>query len=149
MTAERAKKTEPAKKHERHWSVPKTLFGRARTSTVVLCVAFVVTAMLYSYLNPEESGAADSRPAAPVPSETQSPSPAREQPSTSSSKPTTTGATSTSATPTSAPQESVTSTPPPIAVLPPWLPVPSGVELPPGVVTATPETPTTPPTPTP
>ncbi|WP_077041090.1 hypothetical protein [Rhodococcus sp. MTM3W5.2] len=146
MTAERAKKTEPADKHERRWSVPKTL-GRARTSTVALSVAFVATAMLHGYLNPEPPIDEVTGPTAPVLSETPSPATKRSEPSTTTPPPSSSSATS--ATPTSAPQEAVTTTPPPAVVLPPWLPVPSGVELPQGVVTATPETSTTPPTPTP
>ncbi|MBP1157874.1 hypothetical protein [Rhodococcus sp. PvR099] len=146
MTAERAKKTEPANKQERRWSVPKTL-GRARTSTVALSVAFVATAMLHGYLNPEPPKDDVIGPTAPVLSDTQSPTPQRSEPSTTtpppSSSSTTTGAPSTTS------QQPVTTTPPPVVVLPPWLSVPSGVELPEGVVTATPETSTTPPTPTP
>ncbi|MGW6377107.1 hypothetical protein ACWFRB_13705 [Rhodococcus sp. NPDC055112] len=147
MTAERAKKTESANKHERRWSVPKTLFGRARTSTVALSVAFVATAMLHGYLNPEPTDTEKSGPAVPVPSENQSPPSKRSEPSTSTPPPS--SSTTTSATPTTTAQEPVTTTPQPAVVLPPWLPVPSGVELPEGVVTATQETPTTPPTPTP
>ncbi|SEK19946.1 hypothetical protein [Rhodococcus maanshanensis] len=147
MTAERAKKTESADKHERRWSVPKNLFGRARTSTVALSVGFVATAMLYGYLNPEPSKDDMTGPTAPVLSETPSPAPARQEPSTSTSTPP--PSSTTSATPTTTAQQPVTTTPSPAVVLPPWLSVPSGVELPPGVVTATPETPTTPPTPTP
>jgi hypothetical protein len=145
MTAERAKKTEPADKHERRWSVPKTL-GRARTSTVALSVAFVATAMLHGYVNPEQPKDDEYGPVAPAPSEIQSPTPKRSEPSTATPPP---SSSTTSATPTSAPQEAVTTTPAPAVVLPPWLPVPSGVELPQGVVTATPESSTTPPTPSP
>ncbi|WP_051636994.1 hypothetical protein [Rhodococcus sp. UNC363MFTsu5.1] len=148
MTAERAKKTESADKHERRWSVPKNLFGRARTSTVALSVGFVATAMLYGYLNPEPPKADEFGPVATVPSAPKSPAPARQEPSTSTPPPSST-TTTTGATPTTTAQQPVTTTPAPAVVLPPWLPVPSGVELPSGVVTATPETPTTPPTPTP
>ncbi|TJZ81393.1 hypothetical protein FCG67_01800 [Rhodococcus oryzae] len=146
MTAERAKKTEPADKHERRWSVPKTL-GRARTSTVALSVAFVATAMLHGYLNPDPPKTDEYGPVAPAPSEIRSPTPKRSEPSTSTQPPS--SSTTTSATPSATSQQPVTTTPPPAVVLPPWLPVPSGVELPEGVVTATPETSTTPPTPTP
>lgn len=141
MTAEH-EQAEPANKHERKWALPKKLFGRARTSTVILGVAFVATLMLYGHFNPDPPDATDPGPV--VPAQTSEAPKSSAQATTS--KP---AASTTSAVPSTPAEETVTSTPSPAIVLPPWLTVPSGMELPPGVVTATSAAPPTPPAPTP
>ncbi|MFD4266278.1 hypothetical protein [Rhodococcus sp. NPDC058481] len=141
MTNEHEEHETPGK-HERRWVLPEKLFGRARTSTVILGVAFLATLLLYGYLNQDPENT-ETGQVAPVPTTPRSPEytePTTSTPPTTSAVPSTTAeATTTTPSPTT----------PPAIVLPPWVSVPSGMELPPGVVTATPEAPTSAPTPTP
>jgi hypothetical protein len=125
------------------WAWPDHI-GRLRTSTVVLVVAFLGTALLRSYFMAlEENTTTREETAVPVPVETTS-----QQIKPTTTVPTTTPPTST-AEPGSATETTQTPTSSPLIVLPPGL-VPSGVELPPGVAvetTTTPAAPTaTPPT---
>lgn len=133
----------PAKPH-RTWKWPRRL-GRFRTSTVILVVAFVGTALLRGYfMNPEQN---EEKQTGVNPVETsQTPQPRSEAttPPTSSAPATTTPAPSSSTTDPGAAGTTATPTTSPLIVLPPGL-VPSGVELPPGVAVET----TTEATPTP
>ncbi|MFD1813329.1 hypothetical protein [Rhodococcus gannanensis] len=124
-------------KPRRKWTWPDHI-GRLRTSTVVLIVAFLGTALLRSYLMAAEPEPSQPDAAVLVPMETtQYQPPTTTLPPTTTTPPpsTTTGqegsATGTSDTPTTSP----------LIVLPPGL-VPSGVELPPGVAVETTTAPT-------
>lgn len=127
------------------WSWPHHI-GRLRTSTVVLVVAFLGTALLRGYFVEPETGVQQTGGTAP--SET-TPEPRQQAPSSSRTSTTTTPPPSSTTEPESASETTQTPTASPLIVLPPGL-VPSGVELPPGVAvetTTTPAAPTaTPPT---
>lgn len=41
----------------RNWRIPTRIYGRVRTSTVLLGICFVLTAMLYGQVRPEPEGA--------------------------------------------------------------------------------------------
>ncbi|MFF0816444.1 hypothetical protein ACFYVR_15035 [Rhodococcus sp. NPDC003318] len=120
----------------RAWHWPRHL-GRLRTSTVVLVVAFVATALLRGYfMNVEEVDEPQQTVVIPVQT-TQVPVP-RSEPATT--VPPTTTTTPAPASSTTAPGGTAgtaqTPTTSPLIVLPPGA-VPSGVELPPGVAVET------------
>ncbi|MFD4293105.1 hypothetical protein ACFWQG_07770 [Rhodococcus sp. NPDC058532] len=131
----------------RQWRLPGHL-GRARTSTVLIAVAFAATAVLHGELNPELP--AQQRPA---PARTESPTPTPPPAANTTTRPPTSTPPTTTPTPSGSATgtgtaASTTPTTEPLIVLPPGL-VPSGVELPPGVAVETTEQPSGTVTPTP
>ena len=127
------------------WSWPHHV-GRFRTSTVVLVVAFLGTALLRGYFIEPEKDVQQTGGTAPAETTTE---PHQQAPTSSRTSTTTTPPPSSTTEPGSATETTQTPTASPLIVLPPGL-VPSGVELPPGVAvetTTTPAAPTaTPPT---
>ncbi|GAA4479916.1 hypothetical protein GCM10023094_25680 [Rhodococcus olei] len=132
----------------RTWTWPRHL-GRFRTSTVVMVLAFIATALLRGYFISEaELDEPQGEVVVPVQT-TPAPAPQRTTPHPTSTTPT--APTPSTTAPASPPSGTVgtsgTPTTSPLIVLPPGL-VPPGVELPPGVAveTTAPTATATPPT---
>lgn len=131
----RADSADTATHAARSWRVPRHLW-RFRTSTVLLVLVFLATAVLRNYYvqvdNAERKRQQEAGTGA-VPTET-APSVEEWVPTTTTTPPSTT-----TPGPTSIPETAGTTgtvTPSPLIVLPPGL-VPSGVELPPGIAVET------------
>ncbi|MGW0045067.1 hypothetical protein [Rhodococcus sp. NPDC003348] len=135
-------------KPARKWTWPKHL-GRMRTSTVLLIVGFLAAALLRGYfIQGEPQPNQETGVQAPAAETTSQPVPQRSTTTVHATTPTTVTTTPSPSASSPSPAEAGTSATPttsPLIVLPPGL-VPSGVELPPGVVveTTTEPAPTTP-----
>lgn len=122
----------------RTWHVPRHI-GRLRTSTILLVVGFLATAVLRGYFISQEP-ATEGTPEAPAPTTTEYVPDTTYRPTVTATPTPTPSTTTTEGTGDTG--TTVSPTTPPLIVLPPGI-VPSGVELPPGVVVETTAPPTT------